>query len=484
VSSHVTVESNTMSEPNAPAELVGEFRLEEWLVQPSLNRLTHAEKVVQLEPKVMDVLVALASRAGTVVSKDTLIDTVWQRQFISEWVISRAIAKLRSALGDDARNPHFIETISKRGYRLRVEPTAAGVGGDAAPHAERPVAAAREADTAAQAESGEFCGRRAHLAEILEGPRNWIWLLGTRGIGKTTLLREVERLTLAEPGRGWVPVVWDLQGAGSAQTLHADFGEALRDAADRLAERDIDVEEVIDGDLFVALGKLRRRIAATGAMLLLLCDEVEELIHLQQEEPALLRKLRRALQSQQGIRSVLASSPRLWALAEHVDDTSPFLHGFTPPLYLGALEDDEGRALVERLLSRDVAQEPADDEVVATIQGAAGNHPFLIRTLCERYKTRRDLQAALDETATDRGVGLLLSVDLDTLADDERRVLSAVGRHGEIEPERLPDELGDGAQVRGVLYRLEHLGLVRRNGPERYGVNGGVLLSWLRSREG
>ena len=71
-------------------------------------------------------------------------------------------------------------------------------------------------------------------------------------------------------------------------------------------------------------------------------------IQLHRQEPALLRKLRRALQSREGIRSVLASSSRLWQLAEAGEDTSPFLDGFTPPLYIGTLSDDEAGDVIRQ----------------------------------------------------------------------------------------------------------------------------------------
>ena len=101
---------------------VVKFRLAEWLVQPDLNRLTRGEATVQVEPKLMDVLVYLAERPGEVVSKIDITDGVWSEVFITESVITRAIAGLRRALEDDAREPRFIETISKRGYRLMVSP--------------------------------------------------------------------------------------------------------------------------------------------------------------------------------------------------------------------------------------------------------------------------------------------------------------------------------------------------------------------------
>ena len=69
-----------------------DFQLGEWLVQPSLNRISNPVTSVQLEPKQMDVLAFLARHAGEVVSKDAIADAVWRQKYYSEWVITRAIA--------------------------------------------------------------------------------------------------------------------------------------------------------------------------------------------------------------------------------------------------------------------------------------------------------------------------------------------------------------------------------------------------------
>ena len=89
-----------------------------WIVEASLNRLSCDSRVIQLEPKVMQVLVCLASRPGEVIAKDELISTVWPETFVSEDVLTRSISQLRKVFGDDAREPRYIETISRRGYRL------------------------------------------------------------------------------------------------------------------------------------------------------------------------------------------------------------------------------------------------------------------------------------------------------------------------------------------------------------------------------
>src|SRR6185436_18301215 len=62
--------------------------------------------------------VYFAKNAGQVVSKESLLQTIWGDRFVTDEVITTCIFELRKALGDDARNPRFIQTIPKRGYRL------------------------------------------------------------------------------------------------------------------------------------------------------------------------------------------------------------------------------------------------------------------------------------------------------------------------------------------------------------------------------
>jgi DNA-binding winged helix-turn-helix (wHTH) protein len=67
-----------VSQTIKPAVPAGEsFRVREWLVEPSLNRLSRGDATIQLELKVMDVLVCLAERAGEVVTQQEIVDRVW-----------------------------------------------------------------------------------------------------------------------------------------------------------------------------------------------------------------------------------------------------------------------------------------------------------------------------------------------------------------------------------------------------------------------
>lgn len=90
----------------------------DWTVDPALNQLSAAGKAVKLEPKAMAVLVYLADRRGDVVSRETLLSAAWPGVVVTDDALTQVVIKLRKALGDSAETPAYIQTISKRGYRL------------------------------------------------------------------------------------------------------------------------------------------------------------------------------------------------------------------------------------------------------------------------------------------------------------------------------------------------------------------------------
>jgi DNA-binding winged helix-turn-helix (wHTH) protein len=94
------------------------FCIGEWLVEPQLNKISNSEKSAHVEPKIMQVLLCLSDHAGEVVSKDKLIHSVWVNTFVTDDVLTRAIGELRKTFGDDAKEPRYIQTIPRTGYRL------------------------------------------------------------------------------------------------------------------------------------------------------------------------------------------------------------------------------------------------------------------------------------------------------------------------------------------------------------------------------
>ena len=81
-------------------------------------------KAIALAPRPFAVLCALARRPGSLLTKHALLDEIWGHQFVSDSVLKTAVSEVRRALGDHPRQPRYIETVSRRGYRF-IAPTRA-----------------------------------------------------------------------------------------------------------------------------------------------------------------------------------------------------------------------------------------------------------------------------------------------------------------------------------------------------------------------
>src|SRR5687768_13123305 len=112
------------------------MRVGEWQVEPEQNELVRDGKAVRLEPKAIAVLLQLAGRPGKVVGREELLASVWPGVVVGDDALTQAIIKLRKALGDDTHQPRYIETISKRGYRL-IAPVAGDTEVTSSPQAPR-----------------------------------------------------------------------------------------------------------------------------------------------------------------------------------------------------------------------------------------------------------------------------------------------------------------------------------------------------------
>jgi TolB-like protein/DNA-binding winged helix-turn-helix (wHTH) protein len=124
------------------------------------------DREIRITPKSLAVLCALAARPGTVVTKEELFAEVWRGRVVSDAALSSCIRELRRAIDDDARNPRYIETVHRRGFRLLHRHT--NVSGAAGPDASmaRPVVAG---DTIGSDEcrmrAGTVSGQRRSFAE-------------------------------------------------------------------------------------------------------------------------------------------------------------------------------------------------------------------------------------------------------------------------------------------------------------------------------
>lgn len=101
------------------------LRIGDWSVSPLAGQMTRGGETVRVEARTMRLLLCLAENAGEVVSIDDLLDQVWQGVIVTPDSVYQAVTALRRLLGDDPKQPAYIATVPRRGYRM-VATVAAG----------------------------------------------------------------------------------------------------------------------------------------------------------------------------------------------------------------------------------------------------------------------------------------------------------------------------------------------------------------------
>jgi DNA-binding winged helix-turn-helix (wHTH) protein len=257
------------------------LRFGAWLVDPAANAIRSDDEVRQMEPRTMDVLMALCRANGAIVSAEQLLEECWGSTLHGDSPVHKNIAQLRRLLGDQATAPVFIETIRKRGYRT-VAPVEFNV--DTAARAARweggsPFRGLLPFD---ETYAAVFYGRdeatqrlvAAAQAQVAAGLA-LLLLLGPSGAGKTSLVQAGLLPAMARPQAGGAALLasisFDVADQGE-QPLFVALAGALLDLQ-------YDDTWVFDNDNAVALGhrlahdcddvvaQLRRALATRGPSL-------------------------------------------------------------------------------------------------------------------------------------------------------------------------------------------------------------------------
>lgn len=107
--------------------ITGPFRIGDWQVNPTagqISQTTRNGETVRLEARTMRLLVYLAERAGDVVSIDDMLKDVWSGVIVTSDSVYQAVASLRRELGDDPKQPRYIATVPRLGYKMIATVTA------------------------------------------------------------------------------------------------------------------------------------------------------------------------------------------------------------------------------------------------------------------------------------------------------------------------------------------------------------------------
>jgi DNA-binding winged helix-turn-helix (wHTH) protein/tetratricopeptide (TPR) repeat protein len=97
----------------------GKISFEDWTLDRSSGELTQRGRRIRLADQAFQILDSLLSRPGEVITREYLIARLWPQGIVEfESSLNAAVRKLRSALGDDADAPRYIETLPRKGYRF------------------------------------------------------------------------------------------------------------------------------------------------------------------------------------------------------------------------------------------------------------------------------------------------------------------------------------------------------------------------------
>ena len=321
----------------------------------------------------------------------------------------------------------------------------------------------------------EHYDRQRLIEHLLHAHDTAIWVVGTRRMGKTSLLRQIEHVT-SQADSPYVPIFWDLQGLRTAEELTEELCWAIETAAEHFVGLDLDLEQMRQWEASVILRRLSRLLQQAQCTLLLLVDEAEVLMEIGQSDPSWLARLRKALQEGH-LRTIIASTRSLGQLTNQSVSwiTSPFLFGFYMVI-LWPLKHEGATALARQLQNE--MQVKVDDALIAQILQYTNHHPYLIQHLCGRLFTQdaagnRYLRAIEDEDlAVTHMLAGYFHLDFQLLNEVERKLLQTVAAQGSMTEAQLAEYVSEQIdpnqvpRLPAVLQSLKELGHLRRNGDE------------------
>ena len=477
----------------------GPFRLD-----PTNECLWRGRKEIRLHPKAFGLLRYLMEHPGQMMTKGSLLETIWPGVHVTEAILSVYVAEIRKALGEHPKKPVFIETLHRRGYRFiapvtidrTTEITQSAAGSEELLRPNVP-----EAATAIGAEP--IIGREKELAFLLDkltgalqGTGSVVFATGPAGIGKTRLVREVRHQAARSgfqwfagkyeksgnyPYAAWVDMLTGYLQQKDAASLHVLIGPYTAELASivpgvmlranstkSVAPQDSEIERT---RLLEAWTHLFSQISRETPLVLFL-DDAQWAGSLE-----LLHHLARNIGNQRILALVayrddeLEMNPSPWKTILAMNRERLF-----HPLPLEPLEQKE----VAQLISQKVEKTITPHLVDIIYQRTRGN-PFFVEEVLRLLHERKvvvDTDAGVDlkepaSLAMPESVKTVINERVERLGKDAMELLRMASVIGREFPLRVLEEFAGDQEEKliSVMDRCERYGLVRSNsglGEEKY----------------
>jgi adenylate cyclase len=237
-----------------------------YTLDPGAYRLLRDGEVVQLSPKIIDLLLYLVARQPALVSKEDLFKALWPDVAVTDNALTQAVSELRQALGDDPSKPTYVQTVARRGYRFIATVTIPAAAASSASSVARGTALPASAAPSAS----DLITAQPSIAVMdftnVSGDRELAWLSSgiaetvTNDLRATSPLRVVDRVRVVEAVKRAgsdlsalrtelhldLAVVGSFQRAGSRLRITARVVDAVAGETTAEAKADGPLEQVFE----------------------------------------------------------------------------------------------------------------------------------------------------------------------------------------------------------------------------------------------
>jgi DNA-binding winged helix-turn-helix (wHTH) protein len=427
------------------------YRFGAFELDPGLYVLRREGSDLDIQPKVLDLLLYLVARRDRVVPKEEILEALWRGISATDDVLSRAIHTARQAVGDDGEQQSVIQTVRRRGFRFVAAIDSSGSPQPAPTHATTKAQPTRQAPT--------FVGRERELQRLGEtlddanqGVGRIVLISSEAGGGKTRLLEEFSRRAVATDlriysgwcweGEGarpywpWIQILRTLIASRSHDELREQMGSGALDIArvvpslrDKLPELPESPPVQSDQErfrLFDSITHFLRCVASSDGTLILILDDlqwadapslrlIEFLAHEMVDAPILI------LGAYQENGSTNPLSETLGVLARRSLFEQLNLKGLTSPE-------------IAQLLWVDGGGEPSEELISAVVAKTDGN-PFLVVEIAQLIRSQPNaFKAGVEGAGTfslPHGVTAVVQRRLAMLPPEAHRVLSVAAVIGQ-----------------------------------------------------
>lgn len=313
-----------------------------------------------------------------------------------------------------------------------------------------------------------FYNRHDLISELLNADSKAHYLKGNRRIGKTSLLKRIEREINYNDGKQFA-VFCDLGGSNLEKDFAAYLIRAISKARGR---KGIEMPQFKSENLLQIIKDLVNWAESTGYSCFLLLDEAEAFLKLPNETRGALRNV--LINFSDNLTVLLAATKHLQKLYKDKNGEVPFLADFLSH-HIGCFDDTAAEALIRQVGLPSNSQPKVDSSLIKDIIHYCGNHPFYIQWLCKELFENGSLRPLKDtDLLLSSELSNLIEMDFQYLSEEEQNTLLEFKWGRAVAITDLPSDR------RMHLRDLQCFGFLKTDG-DKFSISNIFLHQWLEN---